>query len=168
MAGWRLQPERPWQEHAQLYRDLFSHPAVSAALWPQEVQDPADERHARELLAADIQHWQALSFGPWIFFESATGVFVGRGGLRRTVIAGSQCVEVLYAVRPDSWGRGYASEMATLAVAHARQLRIEEVVGVTTASNRASRRVLEKTGMRLRERVDHAGLPHLLGRLPTR
>jgi ribosomal-protein-alanine N-acetyltransferase len=117
------------------------------------------------MLAADIQHWQERSYGPWVFFEIASGMFVGRGGLRSSTIAGGECVEVLYAVRRDAWGRGYASDIAALAVAHARQLGLHEVVGVTTRENLASQRVLEKTGMRLQESVEHAGLPHLLGRL---
>ena len=72
---------------------------------------------------------------------------------------------MLYAVRSDAWGRGYATDMAVLALEHARRLRLGEVVGLTAVSNRASRRVLEKAGMRLEERIEHAGLPHLLGHL---
>jgi RimJ/RimL family protein N-acetyltransferase len=159
-----LRPERPWQEHASLYRDLFADRAVAAALWPGAAETGA-ERRAQDVLAADISHWQERSFGPWVVFELATGMFVGRGGLRSSTIAGSECVEVLYALRRDAWGRGYASEIAALAVEHARELGLTEVVGITTASNRASRRVLEKTGMRLGERIEHAGMPHLLGRL---
>ena len=139
---------------------------MAAALWPGLPVERAADR-AAELLAADIEHWQRCSFGPWVFFEVATGVFVGRGGLRRATVAGRDCVEVLYAVRPDACGRGYATDMAALAVEHARRLRLAEVVGVTTTGNRASRRVLEKTGMRLQEPVEHAGLPHLMGRLRT-
>jgi ribosomal-protein-alanine N-acetyltransferase len=119
------------------------------------------------MLAADIEHWQARSFGPSNFFEIATGMFVGRGGLRSTTIAGSECVEVAYAVRPDAWGHGYATDMAALALDHARHLGLAEVVGITAESNGASRRVLEKIGMRLQQPVEHAGLPHLLGRLRT-
>ena len=119
------------------------------------------------MLAGDIEHWQERSFGPWIFFEIATGMFVGRAGLRSTTIAGSECVEVAYAVRPDAWGHGYATDMAAVAVEHARHLGLVEVVGITATSNRASRRVLEKIGMRPQEPVEHAGLRHLLGRLRT-
>jgi RimJ/RimL family protein N-acetyltransferase len=80
-------------------------------------------------------------------------------------VAGRDCVELLYAVRSEAWGRGYATEMATLAVAEARRLGLSEVVGVTAASNTASRRVLEKVGMRFEEVFERAGLPHVLGRV---
>jgi ribosomal-protein-alanine N-acetyltransferase len=115
------------------------------------------------MLVADISHWQERSFGPWVFFESATGVFVGRGGLRVSTLAGRECVEVLYAVRPEEWGKGYATEIAKLAVTHARHLGLAEVVGLTAIRNGPSRRVLEKAGMRFEEIFERAGLPHWFG-----
>lgn len=147
-----------------MYVDLFADVAVGAALWPGALGGPRTGEQASELLTDDLRHWQERSFGPWVFFESATGVFVGRGGLCVSRIAGSECVEVLYAVRPDVWGRGYATEIARLALAHARRLRLVEVVGITATTNGASRRVLEKTGFRFETTVEHAGLPHWLGR----
>jgi [ribosomal protein S5]-alanine N-acetyltransferase len=161
----RLRPERPWQEHAILYRDLFADPPVAAALWPRATGGPGARWQAWELLAADIRHWAERSYGPWVFFEADTGMFVGRGGLRAASVAGEECVEVLYAVRSDAWGRGYATEMATLAVAYARRLEITEVVAFTAVSNRASRQVLEKVGIRMESTFERGGVAHWLGRL---
>jgi [ribosomal protein S5]-alanine N-acetyltransferase len=159
-----LRNERPWLEHLALYEDLFADPAVAAALWPGRLGGPRAEREAREMLRADIRHWERRGFGPWVFFERATGVFIGRGGLRRAKIARADCVEVSYAVRSDAWGRGYATEIALLAIAEGRRLGCEEVLGVAATSNLASRRVLEKAGLRIEAIVEHAGLPHWLGR----
>jgi RimJ/RimL family protein N-acetyltransferase len=161
----RLRPERPWQEHATLYRDLFADPPVAAGLWPRATGRPDTSRQALELLAGDIRHWAERSYGPWVFFETDTGMFVGRGGLHAASVGGEECVEVLYAVRSDAWGRGYATEMATLAVAYAQRLRLTEVVGFTAVSNRASRHVLEKVGMRIEATFERGGVDHWLGRL---
>jgi ribosomal-protein-alanine N-acetyltransferase len=161
----RLTHERPWQEHARLYEDLFADPAVAVTLWPGALGGPRSDRQSAELLARDIAHWHERSFGPWVFFETDTGVFVGRGGLRVAHVAGRECVELLYAVRSDAWGRGYATEMARLAVGQARHLGLADVVGFTTTTNRASRRVLENAGIRFEALIDRAGLPHWLGRL---
>jgi peptide-methionine (S)-S-oxide reductase len=161
----RLCRERPWQEHATLYRDLFADPRVAAGLWPGAPGGARTSAQASELLAADIVHWQERSFGPWVFFETATGMFVGRGGLRVATVMGGECVEVLYAVRSDAWGKGYATEMARLAVTHARALGLANVVGFAEISNGASQRVLEKAGMRWGAIFERAGLPHRLGRL---
>jgi ribosomal-protein-alanine N-acetyltransferase len=141
---------------------------VAAALWPGAGSGARGTPQASTILAEDIAHWQRESFGPWVFVEAASGLFVGRGGLRRSTVAGIGCVEVLYAVRSDAWGEGYASEMAAVAVAYARRIGIGEVVGFAATSNRASLRVLEKVGMRYSVTFKHAGLPHRLGRLVLR
>lgn len=162
----RLCPRRPWGEHERLYADLFADPAVAAMLWPGALGGARSRAQAAEMLGGDVAHWREQGFGPWVFFEAGSGVFVGRGGLRRTRVASRECVEVLYAVRSDAWGRGYASEMAAVAVAHARRLGLSEIVGFTASSNPASRRVLEKAGMRIeRETFQRAGIEHRLGRL---
>jgi ribosomal-protein-alanine N-acetyltransferase len=167
----RLRLERPWQEHLTLYRDLFEDPVVAARLRP--ATEPGRRTHRpsaepAEILAGDIRHWQQHSFGPWIFSETVTGVFVGRGGLRRTTIFGSSTVELLYALLPDCWEQGYATEMALIAMSHARRLGLQEVVGFTAVGNHASQRVLEKSGMRFQMIFEHAGLPHWLGRATLR
>jgi [ribosomal protein S5]-alanine N-acetyltransferase len=165
----RLRAQRPWREHERLYADLFADPAVAATLWPGTLGGVRTREQSRGILDADIEHWLQERFGPWVFFE-AGGMFVGRGGLRRTTVAGRDCVEVLYAVRSDAWGRGYATEIAMLAVAHARRLGLTDIVGFTMTANLASRRVLEKAGMRFdeRETFEYAGLTHWLGRLGPR
>ena len=165
MVPARLRPERPWREHAPLYRDLFADPAVAATLWPGALGGPRSAGQSSAILAADIGHWQQDSFGPWVFFEQATGTFVGRGGLHRTTVAGRECVELLYAVRPDAWGEGYATEMALVSVARARRLGLDELIGLTLMTNVASRRVLAKAGLRFDRVRGHAGRPHWLGRL---
>jgi [ribosomal protein S5]-alanine N-acetyltransferase len=160
----RLRPERPWREHARLYIDLFADRTVAAALWPGALGGPRTAAQAAAMLEADIEHWQREAFGPWVFFEAQTGMFVGRGGLRRGAVAGRECVEVLYAVRSDAWGRGYAGEMTRTALALARRLGMTEVVGVAARTNVASLRVLSREGIRFESVVEHAGLPHELGR----
>jgi RimJ/RimL family protein N-acetyltransferase len=170
VTGWagetmRLRPERPWREHERLYRDLFADPAVAAALWPGAPGGARGARQSAEILAADIAHWQQASFGPWVFFETGSGMFIGRGGLRRCKLEGEESVELLYALRRDAWGVGYASEIAALSIAHARRIGLSAVVGFTATGNRASRRVLEKTGIRLTGSFEHAGVTHLIGRM---
>lgn len=163
----RLRPQRPWREHERLYCDLFGDPAVATTLWPGALGGARSMEQSADILDADISHWRETQFGPWVFFEASTGVFIGRGGLRHTTVAGRECVEVLYAVRADAWGRGYATEMAMVAVAQARRLELNDIVGFTTTTNQASRRVLEKAGMQFdeREMFEYAGMTHWLGRL---
>ena len=55
--------------------------------------------------------------------------------------------------------------MASIAVGHARSLGLAEVVGLSVTGNGASRRVLEKCGMRYERTVQRAGIAHWLGGL---
>ena len=74
-------------------------------------------------------------------------------------------VELAWSVEPHLHGSGYATEMASAAIAWARELRFEEVVALVLPANAASRRVAEKAGFERNGEVTHAGLPHLLFRL---
>ncbi len=58
-------------------------------------------------------------------------------------------VEAAYLVRRDRWGRGYAAEALRAILAAGRdQLGLERIVALAYADNHASRRVMEKAGMR--------------------
>ena len=118
-----------------------------------------------QILTADIEHWQEASFGPWVFFEARSGVFVGRGGLRRCKLAGVDSVEVLYAVRSDAWGDGYASEMAALALAEARRLGLQR--SSASPPPRTGRRgaCSKRSASTLSDSFQYAAIPHLIGRL---
>lgn len=162
-----LRGERPVAAHASGYAELFGEPAVAATLWPDELGGPRTPEQAREILAEDIAHWERAGFGPWAWFERASGRFAGRGGLEETPVGGGG-VEVLYALVPACWGRGYATEVAVAAVARAREVGLGEVMGFTLTTNLSSQRVLQKAGMRYERVIEHAGRPHWLGRVVLR
>jgi [ribosomal protein S5]-alanine N-acetyltransferase len=91
---------------------------------------------------------------------------VGYVGLRRVTIDGRCEVELLYALTPGNWRQGLASE-ATRAVAALafERLGLESIVAWTLPANRASQRVMAKTGFVYDRDIVHAGLPHGLYRL---
>jgi [ribosomal protein S5]-alanine N-acetyltransferase len=161
----RLRREQADPKHAASYERLFGDTAVAATLWPAHLGGSRTSAKARELLRADVDHWQRAGFGPWVVFDAGTDQLVGRGGLRHCEIEGQSSVEVCYAILSDRWGHGYATEIAAAALELAGALQIPQLVGFTLTSNIASRRVLEKTGLRFERTFVHAGLPHWLGRL---
>jgi RimJ/RimL family protein N-acetyltransferase len=113
-----------------------------------------------------IQHWERHGFGPWMLRAPEDRRFLGRGGLRHVVVGGRPEVELLYALMPDAWGRGLASELAgeSLRVAFA-ELSLPDVVAFTQPHNTRSRAVMERAGFQYERDVVHAGLPHVLYRL---
>lgn len=122
------------------------------------------------MVARQAAHWTAHGFGYWLWRDRAGGQVVARGGLQHVLVGGFSEIEVGWAVDADRWGEGLASELGTAAVEHAfGPLAIEELVALTLTQNFASRRVMEKLGFtREEQRVEHAGLDHVLYRLRAR
>jgi ribosomal-protein-alanine N-acetyltransferase len=113
-----------------------------------------------------IDHWERYGFGPWILRDRATGAMVGRGGLARTHVAGRDEVEVQWAIVPERWGEGLATELARAATEVAfTDVKLTEIVAFTLPDNIASRRVMEKAGFVYEQETEYAGLLHVLYRL---
>lgn len=141
----------------RLYRD----PRVVATLGGQR----ADEEIQR-LLQFNLDHWDRHGFGVWVVRDAATGQFAGRGGIRHIDIEGQPEIEVSYALMPEFWGRGLATEMARafLGIGFGSLAR-PELVCFTLPMNLASKRVMEKVGFQYERNIIFAGLPHIFYRL---
>jgi ribosomal-protein-alanine N-acetyltransferase len=120
----------------------------------------------REYLRTNLEHWDRYAFGVWILRNKADGMFVGRSALRHANADGNDEIEIGYALMPEYWGFGLATEIsrAMLEIAFGR-LGLTEVVAFVSPSNAASRRVIEKVGGVQERDIVHAGLLHLLYRI---
>jgi ribosomal-protein-alanine N-acetyltransferase len=96
----------------------------------------------------------------WLTFrvdDRLSGAFLGRCGLRPE--EGSAETELAYAFAQPAWGRGIATESASVLVMRGFGSGLTRIVGSALAANTASLRVLEKIGMRrTREDLTPAGL----------
>ncbi len=159
----RMILERLRLDHAEAQARLFLDPRVAATLWPGA--DPPTEADVLAGLAAKLDHWDRHGFGMWLLRDRETGAAVGRGGLQYTYTAGLHDVEAGWAVVPERWGQGLATELAHACVAVGfDQLDLLEIVAFTLPDNLASRRVMEKAGFTYERNIVHAGLPHVLYR----
>jgi RimJ/RimL family protein N-acetyltransferase len=114
-------------------------------------------------LAAEHDHWARNGFGYWVWRERATGEPVARGGLHRVQVDGEEMFEIGWAVLPERWGRGYATELGQASIAAAATLGIAPVVAYTLPDNLTSRRVMEKLGMTYDRTFVHGRWgPHVL------
>ena len=140
---------------------MHADPAVMATLggkvWNREETQGFVERL--------MDHWDRHGYGVWTLRDKETGAFVGRAGLRRLQIDGSEEIELLYACMPEYWARGLTTEAAAGIVGVAfDRLLMSNLVAFTLPANTASRRVMEKTGFGYERDFIHAGLPHVLYR----
>jgi [ribosomal protein S5]-alanine N-acetyltransferase len=159
----RMILERLCLEHAPEQLELLLDPRVGATLWPRaELPTEAD---VLDGLAAKIDHWNRHGFGMWLLRDRETGAMVGRGGLQYTYTAGLNDVEAGWAIVPERWGQGLATELAHACVEVGfEQLDLLEIVAFTLPTNVASRRVMEKSGFGYERDIVHADLPHVLYR----
>jgi RimJ/RimL family protein N-acetyltransferase len=159
----RMTGERLGMEHRAEFTTLMCDPAVSPTLYPH--RPPPTETEVRDLLVSKERHWARHGFGMWLLRDRDTGAMVGRGGLQYTDVTGRDEVEVGWAIMPDRWGQGLATELARFSVRTAFDvLGVAELIAYSLESNLASRRVMEKSGFSYDRDLTHVGLPHVLHR----
>jgi RimJ/RimL family protein N-acetyltransferase len=108
-------------------------------------------------------HFGEHEFGLWPIEVPDVAAFIGFAGLsvKRFAARFTPCVEVGWRLAFAYWGHGYATEAARLALAHGfGRLGLSEVVSYTSTTNRRSRAVLERLGMR-RDAADDFDRPEL-------
>ena len=114
-----------------------------------------------KLLPAFLASYQRYDgYGCWAAIEKPAGAFLGwfrfearDGGPPDEIVLG-------YRLRKSAWGKGYATEGARALIRMGfTELGAQYVIAETMAVNLASRRVLEKAGLRL-VRVFHQPWPY--------
>jgi RimJ/RimL family protein N-acetyltransferase len=108
-----------------------------------------DLRDCRRHLAGHECQRRKVGYGPWTVLERDSEEIIGFGGLYDDPVDAGWGTEVSYRFKPSAWGKGYASELTAFSLAFARDvLRLGEVLAFAHPDNKASRRVLEKSGFR--------------------
>ncbi len=103
-------------------------------------------------------------FGLWAVARRDSERFIGMVGLSLPSFAAPFMprVEIGWRLAAAQWGHGFAGEAARAALDHGfGEAGLEEVVSFTTPDNHASRRVMEKLGMRHdpKDDFEHPQLP---------
>jgi ribosomal-protein-alanine N-acetyltransferase len=159
----RLVCARTTEDHLDDLATLLRDPLVAKTL--SRTGEPATEAEVRANLDAKLEHWNEHGYGFWMLYDRATGAFVGRGGLQQTVATGDDEVEIGWAIVPDRWGEGLATELALASIeAGFGTLALDQLIAFTLVGNLASRRVMEKAGLSYERNFQHVGLPHVLYR----
>ena len=115
---------------------------------------------AARLRHHDEQH----GFTFWAVEVPGGAAFIGSIGLLvvRSAMPFAPAVEIGWRLARAHWGHGYATEAAAATLTHAFEaLGLPEIIAFTVPGNSASRRVMEKIGMRHDPADDfaHPGLP---------
>lgn len=112
-------------------------------------------------LAFVMGHWSLRGYGMWAVEERGTGAFVGRIGFADP--DGWPGCELAWTLARRWWGRGYATEGARAALAHAfTVLDKDRVISLIHPENCASIQVAERLGESLQGRAEILGKERLV------
>jgi RimJ/RimL family protein N-acetyltransferase len=144
----RLQLRRFTMDDVDLLVELDSDPAVMRYI-------TGGRPTARAEIETDILPWwlaayeRTPGYGFWAAIEKASGAFIGWFHLRPADEDKPDELELGYRLCTSAWGQGYATEGSRALLERAfRELGAERVTAGTMAVNTASRRVMEKAGLR--------------------
>ncbi|MFY0476773.1 GNAT family N-acetyltransferase [Achromobacter marplatensis] len=140
----RLRAQRMRQDHLSFITDMHADAGLM-----ETMGGTRDAAASRLYVAQNVAHWTEYGYGMYVLEDRDTGAMVGRAGLKYTVSDALGAIELAYAFLPDCWGRGYAGEIAASLIDMGFELLPVDVLSaVALRSNAASRRVMEKTGLR--------------------
>jgi len=153
---WQLETERlllrPLEsgDFNALYETVFGDPDVN---WTGTIR-PREQ--ARKSLDDKLEHIRRHGFGMLAVVERSNNELIGYAGLQH--LEDGDDVEIGYYLGRRAWGRGLGTEVAEeLLRAAFETLGLECIVAVVRPENEASKRVLEKAGLRFAEHAHHYG-----------
>jgi ribosomal-protein-alanine N-acetyltransferase len=133
---------------------MFADPDVMKFLGAGGVLELED---AQKMIERERKHYSDRGWGQWATVERATGRMVGVCGLILWPnIDGNEELEVAYLFAKPYWGKGYATEVATVILQQALEMR-PDPVSLIYPDNAASIAVATKIGMAYEKDVAFAG-----------
>ena len=100
-------------------------------------------------------HPEHPELGLWATIHKETGKFIGRCGLLPWEIDGKLEVEIAYLLDKTHWHQGLATDAALGIMKYGfENLNLSRLICLMHPENLASRRVAERIGMKLENRVD--------------
>jgi ribosomal-protein-alanine N-acetyltransferase len=148
---------RPWlTTDAEAYHRVLGDPRVGQWLGQPSGFTPIQ---TQQWIRGMQFWWERHSFGPWAVVTRSSGELIGHCGLK--FAEESSDIELMYALRPDMWHQGLATEAASFccqwAFAH---LNTESLVALTHRHNLASQHLLERLNFRFERCIELNHQPH--------
>ncbi len=141
----RLVLRRMVLEDADFMLRLLNEPSFLRFIGDRGVRTEDDAR--AYISNGPINSYERFGFGLYLTELKTDGRPIGICGLLKR--ESLEDADIGFALLPEYWSNGYASESARAVMAYARDtLGLDRVVAVTTPDNHGSIRVLEKLGMK--------------------
>ncbi|HXG94506.1 MAG TPA: GNAT family N-acetyltransferase [Blastocatellia bacterium] len=133
---------------------IWNDSGVRKFLWDDE---PVSREFAESVIAQSIKSFNRSGIGLWAIMWKDDDELIGFCGLRES--GETTKIEILYGLLPEHWGKGIATEAARAMLRYGfEELGLKLICAGADPPNRASFRVMEKTGMKFIERITACGL----------
>lgn len=124
--------------HIYSHLDLFQY---------MSIEKPLLRDQTRLLIYAFIENWQQHNFGVWAVIDKKHKKLIGHCGFK--FLENTREIQMGYLLLKSYWGRGLGTEAAEAALKYGFEgAKLKRVVAIAKPENVASRRVMEKVGMK--------------------
>jgi ribosomal-protein-alanine N-acetyltransferase len=111
------------------------------------IREPQGRNESLDWIKLVSARWDTEKLGFCAVIEKETDKFLGWCGIWR--LQETNELEVGYAIEKAHWGKGFATEAAEKFIEYAfENIKPDKIVAVAEPKNLASRRVMEKLGMK--------------------
>jgi RimJ/RimL family protein N-acetyltransferase len=122
--------------------------------------NPPTIDRVQKMIENQIQHWREYDLGWWAVVPHGETELAGWNGLQ--YLPETNETEVGYMLSRTFWGKGYSTEGAYAGLKYGfKNLRLDQIVGLTHPENIASQRVLLKCGMNFTYQAKYFGMEML-------
>lgn len=152
-----LRPLQPSDDAGMFALD--SNPSVHLFLGNQPVKSIEESQN---VIAIITKQYVDNGIGRWAVTDKSSGDFLGWAGLKleRNVNGRETFYDFGYRLREEFWGKGYATEAGKAWIDYGlNEMKLPVINAFVAAGNAASRRVLEKCGLRHTENFVYDGGP---------
>lgn len=115
---------------------------------------------AEEWIRMQFGRYENQGLGHLAVERKDTGAFIGMGGLLPRDLNGKLEYEIAYSLKPEYWGHGYGTEIATTMKQYGDQhIDAHRFISIIHIENSASARVAKKNGMAVLFTTEYLGMP---------
>ncbi|WP_245417514.1 GNAT family N-acetyltransferase [Aminobacter sp. AP02] len=137
---------RTWREE-DLDDLVWLHSQVEASRFLSRDGGPWTREQAAGRMAGWVEEYRQHGLTKFRLLRREDGRFIGRAGF--SLFAATGQFELGYAIAPEFWGQGYATEIARALADHFLDRNVRDhFIAFAHVDNGASLKVLEKIGMR--------------------
>ena len=135
-------------------------PALQAILEQEDVlkyfpgDDPPTLERTERFVTRQIDQWAERGYAWWAVEDRATGALLGWNGLQ--FLPETEETEIGYLLHKEFWGQGLATEAGHQGIRYGFEtVGLDRIIALAHPENTASRRVMEKLGLRFIEETEY-------------